>query len=369
MKRIFSKIVFPVFLVIIMTFSGIVSVAADDYELTITSDSLGVAVADSAQLTAEVEGFRSQPEITWTSSDESVAKVDAEGVVTGIKEGEAEITATAVVAGEEVSTTYPVRVESEGKFVNTLLSKVPVITYRFSKEYGGFYYNDDKFCWQKFVGFSRFYDYMAPISDMEYDLMRAFYTYDGQDFMMELWKGHYGGFIGCEIGLYHRDAQGLGKGTFDLYETANKKYWPVMDMAFYRQQNEGDAPEDYVLEFKREVDEYWWCTGFIPGKLRELRPADELRVEATLTFVTEEMADCTAKAMEEIGFVACDTAENLPLDAFYQDGASITFRWQNLTESQIMPGFFGEILSKIVAAIGAFFSEMAGPLVDKILNS
>ena len=364
-----KKILYSVFLIVIMSMTLMVSSAADEYSIEIESSSLGVAVDGRTQLSAEVEGVMLQPRITWSSSDESVAKVNASGIVTGISEGEAEITATATVGGETVSTTYPVRVESEGKFVNTLLSKIPVITYRFSKEYGGFYYNDDKFCWQKFVGFSRFYDYMAPISDMEYDLMRAFYEYDGQDFMMEFWKGHYGGFIGCEIGLYHRDAQGLGKGTFDLYETAKKKYWPVMDMAFYRQQNEGDPDDAYVLEFKREVDEYWWCTGFIPGKLRELRPADELRVEATLTFVTEEMADCTAKAMEEIGFIPCDTAENLPLDAFYQDGASITFRWQNLTESQIIPGFLGGKLSALVAAIGAFFSEMAGPLVDKVLNS
>lgn len=364
-----KKIMYSMFLIIVMSLSLTVASAADDYELTITSDTLGVAVDEQAKLSAEVEGLKLQPEIAWYSSDESVAIVNADGVVTGVDEGEAVITATATVDGETVSSTYPVRVESEGKIVNNLLSKVPVISYRFSKEYGGFYYNDDKNSWQTLFGFSKFYDYMAPISDMEYDHLRMFYTYDGQDFLMEFWKGHYGGFIGCELGLYHRDAQGLGKGTFDFYATADKKYWPTMDMAFYRQQNEGDAPEDYVLEFKREVDEYWWCTGFIPGKLRELRPADELRVEATLTFVTEEMADCTAKAMEEIGFVACDTAENLPLDAFYQDGASITFRWQNLTESQIIPGFLGEKLSELVAAIGAFFTKLAGPLMDKLLST
>ncbi len=363
-----KKIMYSVFLIIIMSMTLMVSSAADDYEITITSDSLGVAVDDRAQLSAEVEGVRLQPGITWSSSDEKIATVNADGVVTGIKEGEAEIIATATVGGETVSTTYPVRVESEGKIVNTLLSKIPVVSYMFSSEYGGYYYTEDKTAWQTLFGFSKFYDYMAPISDMEYDHLRMFYTYDGQDFLMEFWKGHYGGFVGCELGLYHRDAQGLGKDIFDFYATADEKYWPVMDLAFYRQQNEGDAPEDYKLEFKRPVDRYWWCTGFIPGELRELRPADELRAEATMTFIDKEMADCAAKAMEEAGFIPCDTAENLPLDAFCQNGESITFKWQNLTESQIIPGFLGEILSAFVAAIGAFLSRVAGPLMDKLLS-
>ena len=364
-----KKIIYSVFLIVIMSMTMLVSSAADDYEITVSSDSLGVAVDSRAQLSAEVEGLRLQPRITWSSSDESIAKVNAAGVVTGISEGEVDIIATATVGGETVSTTYPVRIESEGKIVNTLLSKVPVISYRFSSEYGGFYYNDDKNSWQTLFGFSKFYDYMAPISDMEYDHIRMFYTYDGQDFLMEFWKGHYGGFVGCELGLYHRDAQGLGKGTFDFYATADEKYWPVMDMAFYRQQNEGDAPEDYVLEFKRPVDRYWWCTGFIPGELRNLRPADELRAEATMTFIDQEMADCTAKAMEEAGFKPCTDVADLGLDEFCQDGTSITFTWQNLTESQIIPGAFGEMISKIVAAIGAFFSDVAGPLMDKLLNT
>lgn len=364
-----KKIIYSVFLIVIMSMTMLVSSAADDYEITVSSDSLGVAVDSRAQLSAEVEGLRLQPRITWRSSDESIAKVNAAGVVTGIGEGEADIIATAIVDGETVSTTYPVRVESEGKIVNTLLSKVPVISYRFDKNYGGFYYNDDKASWQTLFGFSKFYDYMAPISDMEYDHIRAFYTYDGQDFLMEFWKGHYGGFIGCELGLYHRDAQGLGKDTFDFYATAAEKYWPTMDMAFYRQVNEGDAPEDYVLEFKRPVDRYWWCTGFIPGELRNLRPADELRVEATMTFIDQEMADCTAKAMEEAGFKPCTDVADLGLDEFCQNGTSITFTWQNLTESQIIPGAFGEMISKIVAAIGAFFSDVAGPLMDKLLNT
>lgn len=368
MKRTIKKIVFPVFLIIIMSLTMVASSAADEYEMIIAADRLGAGVDECIQLEAEVDGLRLQPKIEWYSSDENIATVNAAGVVTAVSEGEAEITATATVGGETVSATYPVRVESEGKVVNTLLSKTHIMSYRFTPEYGGFYYNDDKVAWQTLFGFSKFYDYMAPIGGMEYDHLRMFYTYDGQDFLMEFWKGRYGAFIGCELGLYHRDAQGLGRGDFDFYATADEKYWPVMDMAFYRQVNEGDAPEDYKLEFKRPVDRYWWCTGFMPGELRELRPADELRVEATMTFITEEMADLTAAAMEEAGFKPCFTAENLPIDGYYQKGDAITFRWQNLTESQIMTGFLGKELSDLVASIGAIVNVIAGIVLDKLLN-
>lgn len=368
MKQTIRKILFPTFLIIIMSLTMMTSSAADDYNMTIAADRLGVGLDECAQLTAEVEGLQLQPRITWTSSDESIAVVDAAGKVTGISEGEAVITATAVVGGEEVSSTYPVRVESEGKIVNTFLSNHHIMSYRFTPEYGGFYYNDDKVAWQTLFGFAKIYDYLAPIGGMEYDHLRMFYTYDGQDFLMEFWKGHYGAFIGCELGLYHRSARGLDKHNFAFYATAKEKYWPVMDMAFYRQENEGDAPEDYKLEFKRPVDRYWWCTGFMPGELRELRPADELRVEATMTFITKEMADLTAAAMVEAGFKACDTAENLPIDAFYQNGEAITFKWQNLTESQIMPSFLGQQVSAFVALIGSGVNFLVGRLLNKLLN-
>lgn len=370
MKSFIKKSSFALFMMMLLSVSVIFASAAEDtgYEIDIYAESLSVASDEYIQLQAEVEGVDLQPVIVWSSSDESIATVNSYGTVKGQAEGTAEITATTTVNGETVTTTYPVRVEHEGKIFNTLLSQTHVASYRFSTEYGGFYYNDDKVAWQTLFGFSKFYDYMAPISAMEYDHLRMFYTYDNQDFLMEFWKGHYGAFIGCEIGLYHRDAQGLKKGPFDFYNTANEKYWPVMDMAFYRQQNEGDANEDYVLEFKRPVDRYWWCTGFIPGELRELVPADELRVEATLTFIDKEMADCTAKAMEEAGFKPSFTAVNLPVDSYYQNGESITFKWQGLTESQEIPGFLGKELSDLVAAIGAIVDVLVGILVNNLLS-
>lgn len=370
MKSFIKKLSFSVFFVLILSFGVLVSSAADssEYTMTITAENIGVSVGDKIQLVAEVEDLKLQPAITWSTSDESVAAVNSLGVVEGIEEGVADITAATTVGGETVTTTYPVRVESEGKIINSYLAENHIMSYRFSKEYGGFYYNDDKASWQTAFGFAYIYDYAAPAVGMEYDFSRMFFTYDDQDFLMEFWKGRYGAFIGCELGIYHRDAQGLGKGLMDFYNTADEKYWATMDMAFYRQANEGDAPEDYVLEFKRPVDKYWWCTGFIPGELRNLRPADELRVEATITFINADMATCAAQAMKECGFKEVFSKEAVTLDSFCQNGAEVTFKWQNITESQEVSGPVADLLAAIINLFRAITDLLGGFGIKLILS-
>ncbi len=371
MKNLVKKLSFSLFFILILSFSVLVSSAADasEYTMTITAENIGVNVGDSMQLVAEVEELKLQPVVTWSTSDESVATVSDLGIVKGLEEGVAEITATTTVDGETVTTTYPVRVESEGKIINTYLSQNHLMSYRFSKEYGGFYYNDDKASWQTLFGFAWIYDFCAPAVGMEYDFSRMFFTYDNQDFLMEFWKGRYGAFIGCELGIYHRDAQGLKKDLFDFYNTADEKYWATMDMSFYRQANEGDAPEDYVLEFKRPVDKYWWCTGFIPGELRNLRPADELRVEAVITFRDVEMATCAADAMKEFGFKQALSKETVGLDEFYQNGAEVTFKWQNLTESQdVRVPYFAEVLTALINLSRAIVDLLGGLGIDLLLS-
>ena len=59
-----------------------------------------VAVGGTAQLTATVRPSNAaDPSVTWTSSDESIATVDATGLVTGVAAGEATITVTSNETG------------------------------------------------------------------------------------------------------------------------------------------------------------------------------------------------------------------------------------------------------------------------------
>lgn len=98
MKKLTSLILVAV-LALSLAACGKSTVALDKSELTFTS------AGETAQLTAD-----SKAELTWTSSDESVASVDAAGLVTAVAPGTAEIT---VSAGEGVTAVCTVKCDWE----------------------------------------------------------------------------------------------------------------------------------------------------------------------------------------------------------------------------------------------------------------
>ena len=333
MKNTAKKLMFILFVVMIFSLTVMSSSAASDYKFTISSRSMNVGLDQFTQVKAEVEGLELQPEITWSTSDKSIATVSATGLVRGVALGEFEIIATTVVGGETLTAKFPMKVVNNEYFIASYMEKYNILSYQYCYDYCGYYYTNDKEAWQSEFGFAKVYDYMAPFVQMKYDYSRVFFTYDDQDFMVQLWKGQYVIFRGAEIGIYHRDADGLKRDPYTLYNVADKEYWVTMDMGVYHQVNEGDAPEDYELLFRRPVDQYWWCTGFVPGVPRSTDPADELRVEAALTFRDTEMATLFADELSNMGFKKADSVEAIELDGYYQDGATVNISWQNLIEN------------------------------------
>jgi hypothetical protein len=67
-----------------------------EYKLSLDEESLRVLRGSTARLTAVAEPWGSSEEVTWSSSDDSIASVDENGIVTGVSEGVATITATSV---------------------------------------------------------------------------------------------------------------------------------------------------------------------------------------------------------------------------------------------------------------------------------
>ena len=63
-----------------------------------------IAVGATAQLTATVAPAAASSAVTWSTSDGSVATVDAAGLVTGVVAGTATITATSVADGAKTDT-------------------------------------------------------------------------------------------------------------------------------------------------------------------------------------------------------------------------------------------------------------------------
>ena len=335
MKNTAKKVMFILFIVMVFSLTLMTSSAASGYSLEISSRSMNVGLNQYTQVSAEVPGLELQPEITWSSSDETVATVNSAGKVKGIALGKFDVIATTVVGGETITAKFPMKVVKNENQFNSYLEFNHLLSFQYCYDDCGYYYANDKKSWQKGFGFARIYDYMAPYIGFEYDYERVFFTYDNQDFMVQLWKGQYLIGYGGEIGIYHRDADGLKRDENILYNAADEKYWPIMDMSVYHQKNEGDAPEDYEFMFRRPVDKYWWCTGFVPGMVRENNPVDEIRIEAVITFRDSEMATAFANELGNLGFKKAETADAVEIDGYHINGADVTISWQNLIEPDV----------------------------------
>ena len=115
-----------------------------------------------------------------------------------------------------------------------------------------------------------------------------------------------------------------------LFKQADEKYWPYMEMSVYHQNITGE----YVREFTRDYDKYWWCTGFKPGHLRIVEPADELRIVARLTMKDAEMARLFAQGLKDCGFNEKSDKNSLGLDEYAREGKDVYLTWQNISEAE-----------------------------------
>lgn len=343
-------------------------VNAQKYKIIISADDFNVKVRSKVQLKAEVTGVEVQPQITWASSDEKVATVSDSGKVKGVSVGRAFITARANVAGRNIEGIYAINVVTSDNVVKNFMTDNQVLSYQYSYQ-DDYYYTNDKDCWQDNFGFARVYDIVSPYIALEYDYTRVFFKYDNKDFMVQLWKGQYGYiFYGGEIGVYHRESDGKETGYFTFFKTAEEKYWPKMEMTLYHEKLNGE----WEREFTRDYDYYWWCTGFKPGHLRMVEPADELRIVARITFVDKEMATLFADGLKACNFTQAQDQSSVGLDSYYQNGRDVYLQWQNISEAESTMGIkiaAGSVLALNIIGliIGSLFTMGLGWLVFLII--
>ncbi len=346
MKKLFNSGIFFLLVVLIFSVTAMTGSAAkvkkdtvdnvgeilaqEVFEMNVSGDQVNLVINDTMHLKAEVTNVKEQPEIAWTSSDETVAVVDANGNVTGVAVGRALITATAEVAGQTVEGVYNVYVITKDAFVKNFLEKNQVLSYQYSYV-DDYYYTNDKNCWQDTFGYARIYDLAAPYIALEYDYTRVFFTYEDRDFMVQLWKGQYGYvFYGSEIGIYTKDVSDKEPGMMTFFNKAEEEYWPTMEMTLYHENADGE----WEREFTRDYDKYWWCTGFKPGHLRQVEPADELRMVAKITFKDAKMAKQFALGLKDCGLTRAKNVNSLENDNYYRVKDTVHVRWQNISEAE-----------------------------------
>ena len=311
--------------------TGVVTVAAEP-KIEITHEGMiYVSVGKTSKVTATVSGVEIQPAIKWSTTDAAIATVDSKGTLTGVSVGKVDVIATAEVGGKVITASYPVKIVENENALKTYLEQHNVLSFQYDYDNNCYYANDKK-TWQKDYGFMRVYDMLAPYAGMEYDYIRVFFTFENQDFMLQLWKGQYVAYYGCEVGLYNKEHDGKAVTDFTYFNAADQeKYWPTMDVSLYHQVEEGS--DEYEFVFKRPTDTYWWCTGFYEGELRQKEPADELRLVSSLTMMNEEMASLLAEGLDNCGFTKVESKDALGVDSYHIEGKTVSICWQNISEA------------------------------------
>ncbi len=163
------------------------------------------------------------------------------------------------------------------------------LSYKYNAEEDYYYTISDP--WQRQFGFNEMYDVGAPFLIFYYDTMRCKFNYNKKDWLVQFWKGQYGlVFIGGEIGVYNKPE---GR-TTEHYDCANDKDMLKMSLTMLRKGEE---------KFTRPYDKYWWCTGFVPGKLDNYSDRTELSLRAKITLKDQKMLNAFCESLDNNGLV------------------------------------------------------------------
>ncbi len=189
------------------------------------------------------------------------------------------------------------------------------------------YNNDKDDCFQAEFGYNPLYDLGANLIDFSIETTKLDFDYEGKEYRIQLWKGQYIsgeiGTIGGEIGVYNRPESRSGQ----HYDCAAEDDWVKMEMTIYW--DEFDNGE-YLPQFSRNYDDFWWCTGFVDGQLKNRRDSNSLRLLGRITWETEEQAELFAQAMRKKGFTEVEEFSPYEIDTFKIYGKDTIFLWQNI---------------------------------------
>ena len=89
---------------------------------------------------------------------------------------------------------------------------------------------------------------------------------------------------------------------------------------------------NYLPQFTRNYDDFWWATGFVDGQLADLRDTNPIRILGRITFKDAAMADAFVAELKKSGFRRAAGAETSQLvdDSYYQSGADVWFLWSTI---------------------------------------
>ena len=226
-------------------------------------------------------------------------------------------TATSPQVSEQVSQAVENQTNSSTDAA-TILEFINVMGYEYDPVQGIFYTNLDN--WQRQANFVAHYDTAASYFNMNYRTVRIdFGRTDGMDWRVQLWKGQYGPFGGCEIGVYNKDPIENEM----LYHCTDDDHLLYMESALYVNKA---SYETGNIFFTREWQAHWWLTGF---KLRVIDPA-KLIMTMRIRMTSEEMADQFEVGLLGAGFLKGDASTKY--DSYRRNGNDFYILWDDLGE-------------------------------------
>lgn len=322
----------------VLAYKMTASKSAED-EQTAASEIVSEEIIDYSAETEETSAEKITEE---TSSETTQAETTSAKNVSTTKKAAEDKSTTLVEKLTTVSTTVAAKVNTSFNKIFTM-PKAPkyvppdvdvdfdtasLLAYKYDPD-GNYFYTDDKNSWQRGFGYNQIYDSLAVVSAMYYDTVRNTFTYDGKDWLIQLWKGQYGYyFVGGEMGIYTKTKSG---GT---YACADKEDWLKMEMTFFWDQNKTGS---YSPIFSRPYTDYWWCTGFVLGfeSVASMKSRTQFRLVGHITFKSTEMAELFCTALEGNGFKRVSMFDKDVVDTFVQSGADVGFCWQNINQHVI----------------------------------
>lgn len=194
---------------------------------------------------------------------------------------------------------------------------------------------------QRRFGFNKAYDNLAGLANFYLDTIRVYFTYNGRDWLIELWKGEYAmASVGCEIGYYYNDRPSSDEnGRLDWSVAERKHFKCVSDedamytsMELWQYVKSTDAEPVQRINFGRRL--CWWAADFENGVLENHRDRTDLIMRGSIEFPTNEMRDLFIEGLEERGFKEGSTSSYNTTERYSVNGKKVTVMWRYFDEDK-----------------------------------
>jgi len=138
--------------------------------------------------------------------------------------------------------------------------------------------------WNSLFGFNIFFDMAAPLLLFNLQTQRFRFSYQGKDWMIQIWKGFYTISNGAEIGIYEKPA---GRPVhYDASDTMLE-----ISMKLYQKDE---------LYFDYGTQRTWWAGGFsYASPIYRQLPPRQLRLTGTILFEEQGMLEAFLESFEK----------------------------------------------------------------------